>query len=108
MLKHLLPLWKHLELPDGHLGFLTIRIHTSEIYSYITRDHPVPNMQSTTISRVLRKLEDKSHKRIQQNESHGIGEFGLVIVTNKPGIQVLLGLFMGRCGKSLQTPLAQK
>lgn len=99
---------KHLELPDAHLGFLTMIIHTPEIYSYITRDHPVPNMQSTTISRVLRKLENKSHKRIQQNKSHSIGEFGLIIVTNKPGIQVLLSLFMGRCGKNLQTPLAQK
>lgn len=99
---------KHLELPDAHLGFLPIIIHTPEIYSYITRDHPLPNMQSTTISRVRRKLENKSHERIQQNKSHGIGEFGLVIVTNKPGIQVRLSLFMGRCGKNLQTPLAQK
>lgn len=99
---------KHLELPDAHLGFLTMIIHTPEIYSCITRDHPVPNMQSTTISRVLRKLENKSRERIQQNKSHSIGEFGLIIVINKPGIQVLLSLFMGRCGKNLQTPLAQK
>lgn len=98
---------KHPELPDAHLGFLTIIIHTPEIYSYITRNHPVPNMQSATISRVLGKLENKSHKRIQQNKSHGIGEFDLITVTNKPGIQVLLSLFMGRCGKNLQTPLEQ-
>jgi ABC-type dipeptide/oligopeptide/nickel transport system ATPase subunit len=79
-------------------NFVFTKIHVHEIYTYIHGHHPVKNMKGSMIFiKGIQKNSDNSHKRTQQVTS-GVGEFCLIIMTNKSRNLVLLSPLMEDTG----------